>query len=618
MVATPATVELSQARIRVVVAAVASAIFLIHAFLTGAWPSFGVALVYLAVSLGLLLATRAQNVTPATLRCAALLIDVAAVALISMLNPGGAEAFYPAFLAIAIDHGLRFRQPLAMGASALTLAGYTVALAATGSVWLAPMPWIGLAAMLLLFPQYLLHLTATTARRNAALRSRIDAAAFAATHDALTGLANHAALQPRLEQAIARARRSGSELTVVVFDIDAFAAFNQASGRTSGDRVLTRLAGALVGAVRDSDTVARSGDDEFVVVVEETDQGPGGEVLIERLFSCLHEIDGSADGIADISCGCGVAVFPRDASEAGALVDRARDALLAAKALGPNRYAFYDPQMSRTVSDQLALRDALLGALDREELAVDFQPIIDVRTGRVCAAEALLRWQHPQRGRLAAAEFIDVADRTGLIIPIGRWVLAEALQMAAQWRQQVGSQASLHVNVSWRQLREAGFVDEVRSLLALNEVPPESLVIEIDETSLARTDAKVTQCLVAIRALGVQVALDRFGSGASSLAALKDLPIDVIKLGEVFVAAIPASQRDCAVSDSVLTLADRLEHALVATHVETAGQREWLVTHGCRYLQGNLFGEPCTSDAFLDASGRLHDTAPTLQLGNRF
>jgi diguanylate cyclase (GGDEF)-like protein len=607
----PAT-EWRQARLRLLLSLLACGLAM-GAAVSGHPPALpAVALAYLAASALLLLACKGPVTAPAWRRYPAILVDVGAATGFALLVDSAVVTLYPLFLAIAADHGLRFRRPYVTLASWLTLAGYaSVALGhglEPGSVWIPA----ALGAGLLLLPHHLVGLTDEAAADSAGLLAQRDAAEFRASHDQLTGLPNRAALQLHLRQGLARARRAGGELTLLLLDIDGFRAFTEACGRDAGDRLLLRAAEAMRSVVRDSDSVARIGGDQFAVVVEGTERGPGIETLIDRLFSCFGNLPGDAAQAVELGCGCGIAIYPRDGGDSDALLRNAGVALRAAKARGRNRFAFFDARLAAQVASQARLREAMQHAVAGQQLGLVFQPLVDERTGRVSAAEALLRWRHPRSGTLPARRFIGVAERSGLVVPLGDWAIRQALQVAAAWHSKGCTGLSIHANVAGRQLRRDGFADEVGEWLAASGVAPAMLVLEVGEGALCAQQSQLSGVLRQLRAFGVRIALDNFGTASSSLAMLRDLPVDIIKIDRALSARLPDSARDCALVDSLLTLGDRLGHDVVACGVETEAQREWLAIHGCRFLQGHWFGQPLAPAEFFDRCGETVAAAPAL------
>jgi diguanylate cyclase (GGDEF)-like protein len=520
-------------------------------------------------------------------------------------------AFYPLFLWVMIGNGLRYGRHFMQVATLIGLLGFTGAMATSGFLWAQPGSYLGLMFGLVLMPRFFMVMITRLSEVNVQLQAQRDEAEFMATHDALTGLPNRAYLYTRLEQALASAERHDTRVAVAFIDIDNFKSINDTFGHEFGDDLLSQVADAMRGVLRSSDTVARLGGDEFVVVIEDDGESSRIGRVVERLFSCVgryYEIGGYE---TYVTWSCGVVVYPEDGRDTHTLLKHADTAMYAAKQQGPNRFSFYDASMSDAVSRQLSLRDDLRLALDQQQFEVFYQPIIDAATGRVRAAEALLRWNHPEHGQLSPAGFIDVAEQSGLINPIGDWVLHEALGVAAAWQANSSDAITMHVNVSAHQLKQAGFVDGVRSMLKAADLPARLLDLEMTESALLDDARRAEQLLIELKSLGVRIALDDFGTGFSSLAYLKRLPVDTIKIDKSFLDDIPYGPRDCALVESILTLGRELGSAIVAEGIEQAHQRDWLVARGCRYLQGFLFSRPVPRDVFLSVCQQTFVAGPS-------
>lgn len=514
-------------------------------------------------------------------------------------------AFYPLFLWVMIGNGIRYGQHYMQFATLFGLLGFSAAMAHSGFLWSQPASYIGLMFGLVLMPRFFLVMFERLADANIKLKEQKERAEYMASHDTLTGLPNRAYLHTRLEQSLARARRSGQELALAFIDLDAFKSINDSFGHEYGDYLLAQVADAMRSVIRGSDTVSRLGGDEFVVVIEDFDDSRILGTVIERLFTCVGRYYTIGEYETYVTWSCGVVVYPRDGSDIHTLLKHADTAMYAAKSRGTNQYAFYDASMSAQVSEQLALRDELRLALDRNEFKVHYQPIVDAHSGRITAAEALLRWHHPQQGLRSPASFIGVAEQSGVISEIGHWVLREALHTAAIWQAQVDYPITMHVNMSAHQLKQDGFVDEVKALLVKSGLPSWVLDLEMTESILLEDAERAEALLAQLRDIGVRIALDDFGTGFSSLSYLKRLPIDLIKIDKSFIDDVPDDPRDCALVEVVLNIGERFDNAIVAEGVETPQQRDWLVAHGCRYLQGYLFSRAVPGAEFVAMSGEV-------------
>jgi len=593
------TQEQGQALTRVLLAALGCIVFLaIREFGYGETP-FMLASVYLLVSMLYLSFVRRNRDAYQWRRYLVIFLDLAVATYLTTYFGSAGVAFYPLFLWVMIGNGLRHGRHFMQVATLVGLLGFTGAMATSGFLWAQPGSYIGLMFGLVLMPRFFLVMIARLAEANVQLQAQKDEAEFMATHDMLTGLPNRAYLYTRLEQSLARARRSESRVALAFIDIDNFKSINDTFGHEYGDFLLSQVADAMRAVLRSSDTVSRLGGDEFVVVIEDDSEPSRIGRVIERLFGCVGRYYTIGEYETYVTWSCGVVVYPGDGEDPHTLLKHADTAMYAAKQRGPNHYTFYDTEMSDEVSRQLELRDELRLALDRDQLEVYYQPIIDAATGHVRAAEALLRWHHPTRGLLGPVEFIDIAEQSGLINPIGDWVLGEALSVAAEWQGKAQAAITMHVNVSAHQLKQEGFVERISEQLRAQDLPSCLLDLEMTESALLEDARRAEQLLAELKALGVRIALDDFGTGFSSLAYLKRLPVDTIKIDKSFLDDIPYGPRDCALVEAILTLGRELGSAIVAEGIEQAQQRDWLVERGCRYLQGYLFSRPVPRDAFL-------------------
>ena len=410
-----------------------------------------------------------------------------------------------------------------------------------------------------------------------------------AMHDALTGLANRRLLHDRIEHALAKAQRDGSEVGVLLLDLDNFKNVNDSHGHALGDTLIVSVGERLQRAVRAGDTVARIGGDEFVVLLPHVVAEAELLATVERV---LQAVDGAYPLVHQslyVSASIGVAVFPRDGGDADVLLKNADTAMYRAKEGGRNRFQFFQAEMNARLVARMELEAALRGALARHELVLYFQPRVRTQDGRCCSAEALIRWRHPQWGLVSPARFIPVAEESGLIVPIGAWVLRTATTQLAQWQQRY-PKLRLSVNLSAREFRHDGLAAQVQAAAA--PLQCNSLEVEVTE-SLVMHDLQAAQRLLgAVRAQGVSVALDDFGTGFSSLAYLKALPLDVLKIDQSFVRGLEHDPQDRAIVKTIVDLAENLQLATVAEGVETQPQADVLRSFGVHELQGFLFAKP--------------------------
>jgi diguanylate cyclase (GGDEF)-like protein len=406
-----------------------------------------------------------------------------------------------------------------------------------------------------------------------------------ATHDALTGLPNRTLLEDRLRQAISTAQRHNERFAVLVCDLDRFKLVNDSMGHHAGDMFLQEVARRLSSAVRDGDTLARQGGDEFVFVIQSPADEAEAEAVARRALAALTaqlRIDGM-----DIhtSASFGVAVYPRDGERAELLLANADAAMYYAKQRGSG-LQIYSPDMGGTAQYRLRLESDLHQALKNQQFELHYQPKVDTLTGAVRSAEALLRWQHPERGYIPPGEFIPVAEETGQIGAIGAWVLHEACRQAKAWRDMGLPPLRVGVNISAAQFHQPGLVDSVRSALEGCGLPPKLLELELTETCVMSNPEESIAILEELSRMGVLVSVDDFGTGYSSMTYLRRFPIDKLKIDKTFVAEMDTRADDASIVEAIVSLAHGLHLKVVAEGVETAAQLEALRALGCDEYQG--------------------------------
>ncbi|HEX7301064.1 MAG TPA: EAL domain-containing protein [Solirubrobacteraceae bacterium] len=416
-------------------------------------------------------------------------------------------------------------------------------------------------------------------------------------HDSLTGLPNRALLFDRIEHAFGRAERFGSAVAVLLLDVDGFKTVNDSLGHHAGDELLIEVGARLQDAMRSSDTVARLGGDEFVVLAEVASDAEAFEIA-ERIAEVWEAPFVRASGEVFCSASVGIALG-RQSQAPTKMLREADAAMYRAKARGRGRAEIFDEEMRRDAFERLRTESDLRRALERDEFSVLYQPIFDTETLRPIAVEALVRWHHPTRGIVGPVEFIPLAEETGLIAPLGRWVLERALAEVAGWsREFPDTPLRVAVNVSGQQLARPEFVHEVRAALQGSGLPPERLGLEITESILINESASPRSMLETLRATGVKVLIDDFGTGYSSLARLKRFPLDVIKIDRSFVDGVGAEDEDTAIVAAVVDIARSLGLQVIAEGVEGEVQLERLRQLGCHAVQGYLFSGPMAGDAF--------------------
>lgn len=413
-----------------------------------------------------------------------------------------------------------------------------------------------------------------------------------ARHDTLTGLFNRYTLETRLDQALLAARRNSEMLAVLFIDLDRFKTINDSMGHHVGDQLLVKVARRLLASVRGSDIVARQGGDEFVVVLCSLDGMADIATVAHKIHESLVAPYQLSSGVLHTSPSIGIAVFPADGQTVDSLLKNADTAMYAAKDQGRNNTQYFTAAMTAKAGERLKLESDLRRAIAEEQFELFYQPQVRTVDHTLCGVEALIRWHHPERGLIGPALFIGLAEETGLILPIGRWVLSQACRQRALWRQQGIDTLRIAVNLSAYQLRDPELVQQVSQAMQANQLREGDLELEVTE-SVAMSDpqAAIVQ-LQALRALGLTLAIDDFGTGYSSLAYLKRLPIQVLKLDREFVRDIETDPNDAAISAATLALAHSLGMQVVAEGVETQAQRDFLAQHQCDVLQGYLFGKP--------------------------
>jgi diguanylate cyclase (GGDEF)-like protein len=428
-----------------------------------------------------------------------------------------------------------------------------------------------------------------------------------AMHDALTGLPNRVLALDRAEQMLARSRRQNTSVAALYVDLDGFKHVNDTFGHAAGDELLRGVATRLTGVVREGDTAARLGGDEFLVLVEGSTLDAGPELVAERLLDVLrqpYDVNGAAGRPLTLTASVGIAVGAR--ASADEIVRDADLALYDAKAAGRNRYSLFHSDMQTASQDRLTLEMDLADALDANELFLLYQPTFDLQTEEVTGVEALIRWAHPKRGTIAPDDFIPIAEESGLIIPIGRWVLLEACRQAAIWERD-GRRLGIAVNVSARQLDDDSLIDDVRHALEASGLAAASLTLEVTETTIMRDADATAERLHMLKGVGVRIAIDDFGTGYSSLAYLRQFPADALKIDRSFISGIATSKQSTALIHTLVQLGRTLDIETLAEGIEDRAQLETLQREHCDHGQGFLFSRPLGVDAleeFLGAAGR--------------
>lgn len=419
-------------------------------------------------------------------------------------------------------------------------------------------------------------------------------------HDPLTHLPNQAMFLERLEDELSVAQRTQARVAVVTVDLDGFNEINQTHGTAFGDRVLQRLAARMHHAVRRSDLLARLGEDEFAIVASQKSDHHEAAYLATRMAKIISqpmEVDGI---VVELSASIGLAVYPTDGLSADALIDNSYTAMHRAKIRGRNQFEYFTPQMNAQAMERLELESRLRLALEKKQFQLHYQPVID-RDGKVCGVEALLRWNHPEQGMISPAKFIPIAEQTGLIVPIGSWVLRQATHQARQWAIE-GFPVRINVNVSMLQFQKSDFVEQVVEALDRSGLEPPMLELELTESVFVMDEPDLARKLHTLRQLGVRIAIDDFGAGYSNLSRLHNLPIDTLKIDRAFVSQITCRQtatplhHRTAVLRAMATLANSLGLRLVAEGVECEDQMGFLKRIGYEAMQGYFFSKPVAAE----------------------
>jgi diguanylate cyclase (GGDEF)-like protein len=422
-----------------------------------------------------------------------------------------------------------------------------------------------------------------------------DEVQFRAFHDPLTGLANRALLIDRLDHAIARRLRSDSSLALLFLDLDDFKMVNDTLGHSAGDELLIEVGRRLSATLRPSDTMARLGGDEFAILLEDAD-AEVAESVAARIQSVLAQpmrIQQQEEVVVRSSIGVLVADGKPSADEMLRDVDIA---MYQAKLGGKNSYEIFESTMRGAVIDRMKAKADLRASLDNDEFVLHFQPIVDLPTGEIRGMEALVRWEHPERGLVSPADFIPLAEESGLIVPLGTWVIQEGTRKAKELQDATGQEFSLSVNLSAKQLSQSDLVAIVSDALDASGLAASDLILELTESVLLEGSDKVQHVLTDLRDLGVRIAIDDFGTGYSSLAYLRRFPVDILKIDRSFISGVTEGPEESALAEAVVKLASILNLETVAEGVETEAQRAKLSMMGCHAAQGFLFARPAPSE----------------------
>jgi len=419
-----------------------------------------------------------------------------------------------------------------------------------------------------------------------------------AQHDVLTDLPNRLLLSDRLTQAILLAHRNHNQLALLFLDLDGFKHINDSLGHAIGDKLLQSVAARLSGCVRKSDTVSRQGGDEFVILLPTVTHAADAAVSAAKIIADLKKEHTIGEHRLRITASIGLSNYPDDGEDAETLIKNADTAMHHAKQNGRDNYQFFRPDMTLQAVERQSLEGELRYALEREELLLHYQPKVNLKTGAITSVEALIRWQHPERGLLLPGQFLTIAEDTGMIVGIGQWVLSEACRQTREWLDAGLPAVPVAVNISSLEFRSEHFVEGVRVALKNTRLDPKYLELELTETVLMRHSESTTSALEQLKAIGVRLAVDDFGTGYSSLSYLTRFPIDTLKLDRSFVHDILASSDDAIVVSAIISMGKSLKHRVIAEGVETPEQLAFLQAHGCDEGQGYYFSRPLVAQQF--------------------
>ena len=416
--------------------------------------------------------------------------------------------------------------------------------------------------------------------------------AYLAWFDSLTGLPNRHRLHDDLTQMLAQPQQSAGWIGCVIVKLDHFKDVNSIYGRRAGDQLLVEVAERLRRNARDSDTVGRLGDDEFVLLLPKLATTDDARLVAQKVIDALAAPFNLGGLETHISANIGIAIYPGDGDDPEGLLKNADAAMHRAKEQGRNSFRLYLPRMNELARERLQLNASLRGALEREEFLLHYQPKVDLTTGIISGLEALLRWQHPERGRMAPAEFVPILEETGLIAPVGEWVLQTVCEQIKVWQARGITVRPVAVNLSAQQFHQADFDAHVRALITQSGVDCRLIELEITESMLMHDPAEAAGMLNRLRRIGVKVSIDDFGTGYSSLAYLKRFPLDALKIDRTFVRDLTVDSDDAEIAGAIISLAHNLKLKVVAEGVETEAQLNFLRSHGCDEMQGYYFARP--------------------------
>ncbi|WP_415766636.1 putative bifunctional diguanylate cyclase/phosphodiesterase [Pseudomonas sp. ZB1P45] len=424
-------------------------------------------------------------------------------------------------------------------------------------------------------------------------------------YDVLTELPNSTLLGDRLNQSLALSRRHDKQLAVMFLGLDRFKRINNALGHPAGDEMLKQVGHNLVATVRESDSVFRYGSDEFVVILADVRHPQQTKGIAEKLLNAIRAPQHIAGHDLSVTASLGISIYPDDGFDAISLIKKAETAMRNVKESGPNDYSFFIDDMNQRARDQQSIESGIRLALERNEFVLHYQPKLDLGSGQVVGAEALIRWQKPGHGLVYPSDFISVAEDSGLIVPLSKWVLAEACRQACAWQAAGLPKIYMSVNMSAIDFRQRDFVDGIEQTLKKTGLEPALLELEITEGVLMQNVETTVTALTRLKVMGVRLAIDDFGTGYSSLSYLRRFPIDVLKIDQSFIRGLSSDSNDAALVSAIISLGRSLKLTIIAEGVETLEQLDFLKAHQCEEGQGYYFSKAVEPDAFVRYLGSV-------------